>query len=97
VEVAAPPAGLVLHRVDPPVRVELHHVSDAHQPQALAPDRQPPLHPDALFRPRLRLVCSLVRLSPPQGEDVLVVHLLQVDQPALPGAVRVVLDGRDHD
>ena len=32
-----------------------------------------------------------------EGEEVFVVDAFDMDQPALPGAVREVLDSRDHD
>ena len=73
---------------------KFHHVGLANQPQRVVPQRQGALHAHAFGGVNARQVgLGMHRLAAQSGE-VVIKHLLQVDQTALARAVAPVLQGR---
>src|SRR5579872_2330217 len=89
-------AVLRLHREDAAVGVELDGVGAAVQAQPFAPERQRPLDPRGPAHLPGRRIDALVNAAAAQREHVLIVDLLDVDESALPRAIRPVLDRGDH-
>ena len=93
------PLGAVFefHREHRAIRMELHQIGLADEPQPVGPEGQGAFH----FHPRLHLVAGrvhqVVHGLPTRGVDVVHESLLQVDQPALARAVGPVLEGGEGD
>jgi hypothetical protein len=77
--------------------VPLDDIGLADQPEPVGPERQPANDANTVLGAGGVAVGPLVGAVAAQGEDVLVVGLLEVDQRALPGAVAPVLEGGDED
>ena len=90
-------AMFVFHGVRNATRPELDHIGLAHQSQFVMPERQRPLHPQALGGFHTRLIYLGVHRLTAQSVDVLVKNLLQMNQPALARAIVPVLQGRQRD
>ena len=90
-------AVLVFHRVRRATGRELDHIGLAHQAQSVMPQRQGPLDPQTLGGFHAGLVHLGMHRLAAQGVDIVVKHLLQVNQAALARAVVPVLQGRQRD
>jgi len=87
----------VLHRVRSPVGRKLHHVGLADQAQLVTEHGQGTLHPQAGSQLHAGLVGAGVHGLPPQGENVVLEGLFQVNQCALPWAIGPMLERRKGD
>ena len=91
-------AVLVFHRIDGAVRPELDHIALADQPQPVGPDRQCILHPCARLLGLVGVAIDSDMLGvATRSMDVVRELALDMDQPATPGTVGVVVEGREGD
>ncbi len=90
-------AVLVLHRINPPIGVKLHHIALANQPQTIRPHRQRPLRAHALEGFHPGFIHPLMGRIPAHGMHIVRKRLLQMNQRTLTRAIAPVLEGGQHD
>ena len=78
------------------VGVELHDIRSAAHAMFLRPERQSAFDADAPFSVCPGEVCAFMRLSSSQCEQILLEHLLDMNQSALPWAVGEVFERRNR-
>jgi hypothetical protein len=88
---------LMLYRMGNAVYVKLYHISPPGQPQPFVPDWQGILHPNPFPQDAGGCINPGVGTPPAQRKDILLPHMLYMNEGTLPGAIRIVLQGRYRD